>query len=59
MERFKENLQVNRDQNLASFVIMVCFLMVAFSFSSALSLDSKTVDQGPEETTKVAVSQTK
>jgi len=44
MERYKENLQERRDQNLMSFVLMVCFLMLAFSFSSAFSSDHKKVE---------------
>ncbi|MDQ5883659.1 MAG: hypothetical protein QG654_573 [Patescibacteria group bacterium] len=43
MERYKEKLELKKEQNLMSFVLMVCFLMLAFSFWGAFSSDHKSV----------------
>lgn len=43
MERYKENIQSKKEQNLMSFVLMVCSLMIIFSFWGAFSSDHKVV----------------
>lgn len=44
MERFKENLEVRKDQNLASLVLTLCFLIIFISITSSLSLNKRTVE---------------
>jgi uncharacterized membrane protein len=43
MQTFKENLESRKDQNLMSFVLMVCFLMIIFSFLGAFGTEAKSV----------------
>ncbi|MDQ5901626.1 MAG: hypothetical protein QG580_341 [Patescibacteria group bacterium] len=52
MKRFKENLEVRKDQNLASLVLTLCFLIIFISITSSLSLNDKTV----ENSQKTAIS---
>ncbi len=54
MERYIENIQSKKDQNLMSFVLMVCSLMMIFSFWGAFSSDHK-VAQNTDETDRVLV----
>jgi len=58
MERYKENIKSRRDQNLMSFVLMVCFLMMALSFWGAFSTDHKTAESA-ENTANVLVANSK
>ncbi len=58
MERIKENLELRKEQNLMSFVLMLCFLMIAFSFWGAFSSD-RVAAENTEEMNRVVASQTK
>lgn len=50
MERYKENLELRKDQNIVSSVLLICFLIVALAFGGILaSLDTpKGEDQGTQ-----------
>ncbi len=42
MERFKENLEVRKEQNIATLVLTICFLIIFISITSSFSLSQKT-----------------
>lgn len=42
MERFKENLETRKEQNIATLVLTICFLIVFVSITSSFSLSQKT-----------------
>jgi hypothetical protein len=45
MERFKENVELQKEKNLVSSVLMVCFLLFAIFVWSAFSVsDEKVTD---------------
>lgn len=55
MQTFKENLESRKEQNLMSFVLMVCFLMLAFSFWGAFTTEVKTVENNAQESRVAAL----
>ncbi len=55
MERFKENIKSQKEQNLVSSVLMVCFLIFGIFVWGAFSLDLKSGKEMASESQKVLV----
>lgn len=44
MKNWKENVEINKEKNLVSSVLMVCFLIFALSFWGAFSFHDSHID---------------
>jgi len=60
MERYKENLGLRKEQNIVSFVMMLCISMFLISFYGAFSVSQKQVkneQSGEQSIGKLVINQ--
>ncbi len=56
MKKYRENLESRQDQNIVSFVMMLCVFMILFSFYGAFSINQNQVS-GEQNVEKLVVNQ--